>query len=268
MENTPPQQKRGRGRPRKTAVAAPIIEDFAEENTAVYLRSTEPEEILMPPHRVDIDDLRASVPPAATPQPEEVETIYMGAQPDPQPSPPPRISPDVPEMLRAPSMQASPPSPPTDDKAKRRELLAKVRKYRESFPAVAAMHFNPDWGTEELDAHLESIRVAVSAKTTGLLVKSAYLMGVKGFEVGGTAVGLKVYGLSDLLSRSAEVDSILKEIQCELPVLGHIGPGHRLALATFGAALALDSANRKAEVLGQFKAAPVNEAVSQKYGDL
>ena len=264
MENTPPQQKRGRGRPRKTAVAAPVIEDFAEENTAVF----EPEEILMPPHRVDIDDLRASVPPAATPQPEEVETIYMGAQPDPQPSPPPRISPDVPEMLRAPSMQASPPSPPPDGKANRRELLGKIKKYRESFPAVAAMRFNEEWGTEELESHLESIRVAVSAKTTGVLVKSAYLMSVKGLEVGGTAVGLRVYGLSDLLSRSAEVDSILKEIQCELPVLGHIGPGHRLALATFGAALALDSANRKAEVLGQFKAAPVNEAVSQKYEDL
>ena len=265
MENTSPQQKRGRGRPRKAPAAAPIIEDFAEENTAIF----EPEEILMPPHRVDIDDLRASVPPAATPQPEEEpEVIYMGAQRETQPSPPPRISPDVLEMLRAPSMQASPPSPPPDDKAKRRELLAKVRKYRESFPAVAAMHFNPDWGTEELDAHLESIRVAVSAKTTGLLVKSAYIMGAKGVEIGGCAVGLRIYGLSDLLSRSAEVDSILKEIQCELPVLGHIGPGHRLALATFGAALALDSANRKAEVLGQFKTAPVNEAVSQKYGDL
>ena len=93
-------------------------------------------------------------------------------------------------------------------------------------------------------------------------------MGVKGLEVGGTAVGLKIYGLSDLLSRSAEVDSILKEIQCELPMIGHIGPGHRLALATFGAALALDSANRKSEVLGTFKAAPVSETVSSKYGDL
>ena len=93
-------------------------------------------------------------------------------------------------------------------------------------------------------------------------------MGVKGVEVTGCAVGLKVYGLSDLLSRSAEIESILRELQCELPVIGHIGPGHRLALATFGAALALDSANRKAEVLGQFKQAPVSETVSQKYGDL
>ena len=130
------------------------------------------------------------------------------------------------------------------------------------------MRFSPDWSIEELESHLESIRVAVSAKTTGLLVKNAYIMSVKGLEVGATAVGAKVYGLSDMLSRSAEVDSILKEIQCELPLLGRIGPGHRLALATFGAALALDSANRKAEVLGQFKAAPVGEGVSQKYGDL
>ena len=264
MENTP--IKKGRGRPRKNPVTA--VADDAPEN---IVNNVEAEEVILAPQRVDIDDLRASVPQAASAEPEpEVETIYMGPPPEAAapPPPPPRASPDVLEMLRAPSMQASPPSPPPDGKANRRELLGKIKKYRESFPAVAAMRFNEEWGTEELESHLESIRVAVSAKTTGVLVKSAYLMSVKGLEVGGTAVGLRVYGLSDLLSRSAEVDSILKEIQCELPVLGHIGPGHRLALATFGAALALDSANRKAEVLGQFKAAPVNEAVSQKYEDL
>ena len=268
MENTP--NKKGRGRPRKNPVTA--VADDAPEN---IVNNVEAEEVILAPQRVDIDDLRASVPQAASAEPEpEVETIYMGPQPEsaaPPPPPPPRASPDVLEMFRAASMQPTPTptAPPVDDsKARKKELLGKIKKYRENFPAVAAMHFSESWGVEELDAHLESIRVAVSAKTTGVLVKSAYLMGVKGVEVTGCAVGLKVYGLSDLLSRSAEIESILRELQCELPVIGHIGPGHRLALATFGAALALDSANRKAEVLGQFKQAPVSETVSQKYGDL
>ena len=264
MENT--QKKRGRGRPRK---AAP--EPERERERAMERMDEEPidaVEILMPSRRVDTSDLHASPPSVPGPVEPEIEVINLGPPPEPEPAPPPppRPAQDVLEMLRtAPS---SPMAPPADDKATRRELLGKIKKYRESFPAVAAMRFSEEWSAEELESHLENIRVAVSAKTTGVLVKNAYILGVKGLEVGGTAVGLKVYGLSDLLSRSAEIDSILKEIQCELPVLARIGPGHRLALATFGAALALDSANRKAEVLGNFKSAPVAEAVSNKYKDL
>ena len=264
MENIP--IKRGRGRPRKH-VPAPIIDDDAPENLPIF---DEPEEVILAPGRVDLSDLRATPAPTETIDAGEEEVIHLGPQPEPSSPPPfpPRVSPDVLEMLRAPVMQAAPEPAPVNDKAQRRELIGKVRRYRDAFPAIAAMRFSEDWSTEELESHLESVRLAVSAKTTGVLVKSAYIMAVKGGEVGGCAVGLKVYGLSDILSRSAEIDSILKEIQCELPVLGHIGPGHRLALATFGAALALDSANRKSEVLGTFKAAPVAEEVSSKYKDL
>ena len=266
MENTP--IKRGRGRPRKH-VPAPIIEDDPPEIPPIF---DEPEEVILAPGRIDLSDLRAPTDPSVEPEPVEEEVIHLGPQPEPSapppPPPPPRVSPDVLEMLRAPVMQVVPEPAPVNDKAQRRELIGKVRKYREAFPAVAAMRFSEEWSTEELESHLESVRLAVSAKTTGVLVKSAYIMAVKGGEVAGCSVGLKVYGLSDLLARSSEIDQILKEIQCELPILGHIKPGHRLALATFGAALALDSANRKSEVLGTFKAAPVAEAVSSKYQDL
>ena len=148
-----------------------------------------------------------------------------------------------------------------------KSALTKVKRYRESFEAVRAMRFSEDWSTDAIESHLEDIRIMISSKTTGLLVKSAYTMGVKGVEVGTCMIGMKTYGLADLLSKNAEIDSILKEIQCELGV-GTIPPMHRLALATISTVFVLDSVNKRAEVLGNFKKEPVAENISNKYSDL
>ena len=153
------------------------------------------------------------------------------------------------------------------EKARRHSALTKVKRYRESFEAVRAMRFSEDWSTDAIESHLEDIRIMISSKTTGLLVKSAYTMGVKGIEVATCSIGMKTYGLSELLSRNAEVDSILKEIQCELGV-GTIPATHRLMLATISTVFVLDSVNKRAEVLGSFKKEPVAESVSNKYSDL
>jgi len=69
------------------------------------------------------------------------------------------------------------------------------------------------------------------------------------------------------LSANAEVDCALKQLAAEIGI-GSVPPGHRLAIATVGAVLALDSANRRNETLSSFKKESVNENISMKYSDL
>ena len=98
-------------------------------------------------------------------------------------------------------------------------------------------------------------------------VKSVYVAGTKGIEIVTCSVGMKTYGLSDLLAKNPEIDAILREISCELGV-EHIPATTRLALATLQTVFVLDSVNKRAEVLGSFKADAVKEDVREKFNDL
>ena len=255
--------KRGRGRPRKSA-NIPII----------------PEEVIITNNQVDLSDLQNErIAPEAPHQETEEEVIHMAG--DQEHEAPKMEAPEVVTEVVAPHVveaQAVPPQivylpapePVFDEskeKARRHSALTKVKRYREAFEAVRAMKFSEDWSTDAIESHLEDVRIMISSKTTGLLVKSAYTMGVKGIEVGTCMIGMKTYGLADLLSKNAEVDSILREIQCELGV-GTIPPAHRLMLATISTVFVLDSVNKRAELLGNFKQEPIAENISSKYSDL
>ena len=254
--------KRGRGRPRKINI---------------------PEEVIITNNSADLSDLKNINAPEivqAGPEIAEEEVIHLvgdSSHEEEEPEvvanvPVPEVVPEpVPAVAIEPKIVYMPAPPPVVDpsieKARRNSALTKIKRYRESFEAVRAMRFSEEWSTDALESHLEDVRIMISSKTTGLLVKSAYTMGVKGIEVGTCAIGMKTYGLADLLSKNAEIDSILKEIQCELGV-GTIPPGHRLMLATISTVFVLDSVNKRAEVLGSFKQEPVNETISSKYSDL
>ena len=151
--------------------------------------------------------------------------------------------------------------------AERKKVIARIRRYRESFDAVRAMHWDENWPLEKQNNHLDAIRTSVGSKTTHVIVKHSYLAMVRGIEMGTCSIQMRTYGLTDLLSKSAEIDSILKEVAAEMGV-GAVPPTHRLALATIGAVLQLDSANKKAEVLAGFQKSAVNENIPLKYEGL
>ena len=90
---------------------------------------------------------------------------------------------------------------------------------------------------------------------------------VKGVEVGSCTLGVKAYGLTEILSRSAEIDGLLKEVACELGV-GHIPAHTRLLIATLQTVFVLDSANKKSEVVSGFKTASVAVELKNKYADI
>ena len=198
------------------------------------------------------------------------EITLAGYEPAPEPTPEPALEPE-PEPVPArpePAVVYTPPPPDVEkEKARRAAVISKIRRYRESFAAVRSMHFSESWSIDALESHLDDVRVAVSTKNTGLLVKGVYLAGVKGVEVGSCALGVKAYGLTEILSRSAEIDGLLKEVSCEMGI-GHIPAHTRLAVATVQAVFVLDSANKKAEALAGFKSTAVNGELQNKYGDI
>ena len=252
--------KRGRGRPRKSII--PI---------------NQTEELIFTNNSTDLSDIQGpEIAPIPLPQISEEEVIQLVGDASHEEEEPACVAnvvvPDREDVVEPKIVYLSAPivEPVVDasiEKARRNSALTKIKRYRESFEAVRAMKYSEEWSTDALESHLEDVRIMISSKTTGLLVKSAYTMGVKGIEVGTCAIGMKTYGLADLLSKIAEIDSILKEIQCELGV-GTIPPGHRLMLATISTVFVLDSVNKRAEVLGSFKKEPVNENISSKYSDL
>ena len=252
--------KRGRGRPRKSAII--------------------PEEVIFTNNQVDLSDLQSEKnAPEAPRQEYEVEEIKMSG--DQEHEEPETDLPEAVRELEAPRVVEEPKPQPTivympapepvfdesKEKARRHSALTRIKKYREAFPAIGAMRFSEDWSTDALESHLEDIRIAVSAKNTGLLVKGVYLAGIKGIEVGTCAVGVKSYGLTDLLSKSAEIDGLIKEVSCEMGV-GHVPATTRLLLATMQTVFVLDSVNRRAELLGSFKKEEVNVELKSKYNDL
>ena len=255
MDATP---KRGRGRPRK-------IKNTPPPEEIIYI-NTPGGEILDAPAQVDEEEVFHLAGDSSTP-PDEPELV---SDPEPIVTPTP-VPPPEPTPQRAPEIVYLHADPPAVDEAKektrRHNVLTRIKKYRSSFEAVNAMRFSEDWPIETLESHLEDIRIMIGSKTTGLLVKSVYTMAVRGVEVGTTSLGMKTYGLCDLLSKNAEIDGILKELQCEMGV-GHIPPHIRLGLATISTVFVLDSVNRRSEVLGNFKKESVNETIANKYGDL
>ena len=253
--------KRGRGRPRKIKY--------------------EPEELVFTNDQVDLSD----IPPAHAPREPEIvhdseeEVIHMpgdGTSADRAEEvvaavPEPVVEKSEAPVTVAPTIVYLPPPPVVDtekdEKMRRNVALQKIKRYRENFEAVRAMKFSEDWSTDALESHLEDIRIMISSKTSLMLVKSAYTLGVKCAEVGTCAIGMKTYGLSDLLSKNAEIDAILKEIQCEIGI-GNLPAHTRLALATISTVFVLDSVNKRAEVLSAFKGEVVADSITAKYGDL
>ena len=218
----------------------------------------------MPTHHVDTSDLARAPAPGPTHHARDADEDEIIRLPPIDESP---MHEPVPSQALMHAMTAPTPSAPVEDKARRANVLCKLRKYRASFDAVRAMKFDESWSVERLEEHLEDVRIMVSNKTTGVIFKNVYLGGVRALEVATCAASMKTYGLTQLCAQNAEINSILTELQCEIG-LGRVPPGPRLALATIGACLALDSAQRKAAVLGDFKKAELNPEIANKFGDL
>ena len=71
-----------------------------------------------------------------------------------------------------------------------------------------------------------------------------------------------------MLSQSEEVDSILKELECEM--MGGLRlPAHqRLLMVTLSSAMVIDGMNKKSEILNDFSKTEITPEIKSKYEDL
>ena len=248
-------KKRGRGRPRKN----PIIEPPAPPAEVVIMEGVdvdEPQTIELPKldlGYVEHEEERVSLAPI----PEEAPVEAPAPVPEPEP---PMLT------YNTPSRYVITPSPP-DDKEERRQLIDKIKKYRTGFDAARALPFNEDMPTDKLRSLLDDIRLTISSRNTSLLFRNGYLTMTKGVELVGAKAGVKCYGLADTLSKSAEVSDLLKEMEAEIGIK-YISPWKRLVFLTISTAVVLHGLNQRAEVLAEYKAAPVNPSLDAKYKDL
>ena len=101
-----------------------------------------------------------------------------------------------------------------------------------------------------------------------MLIKKGYILGVKGLETVGSRFGGKLYGMSQILEQSPEVDHQLKIIECELNLGAKLNPYQTLFIITLSTGLAIDGLNRKSELLHEFQKTKVNDELNKKYTDL
>ena len=254
-------KKRGRGRPRK--IAAPPPEVIAEE----------PEEI--PPPAAEIIPL-AYCPPEHAEEDEEERVALAPIPHDDEPGPPPfAFEPPKPAPVLEPMdyqahvpMAVFTPRPePPDDREERRQIIDKIKKYRQGFDAARALPFDESMSTDRLRSLLDDIRLSISSRNTSLIFRSGYLTAVKGVEIVGSKAGMRCYGLADTLGKSVEVSDLLKEIEAEVGIK-YISPWKRLAFITVSTAVVLDGMNRRAETLASFKSEPVSPVLDDRYKDL
>ena len=263
-------KKRGRGRPKK------IIEAISEIHEEIHILDGLDNQF----HggtNIEVSHDNATpigVAEASGVAEEEEERVTMAPIPEDFAFAPPQISQEispvpyfaVPEVA-CPPMAFAPKPPPRDDRNERRELIDKIKKYRQGFDAARALPFNEDMSTEKLRSLLDDIRLSISSRNTSLIFRSGYLTAVKGVELVGTKTGLRCYGLADALGKSVEVADLLKEIEAEVGIK-YISPWKRLAFITVSTAVVLDGMNRRAELLAQYKSEAVSPVLDEKYKDL
>jgi hypothetical protein len=195
------------------------------------------------------------------PEPEMPEPVY-----GPEPSRDPVFS--VSSFTYTPPGPAGTPNESEEDRKERLVLISKIKKYKKEFQFVNEISFNEAAPIHQLRNTLDEIRGLIQGKTTNVLIKRTYITGVSTLELLGQKTKLaKLNGLTDILSRSAEVESILKEISCEMHI-GYVSPFKKLAFITLSSAYVLHTMNAKSEVFETFGKEQTNPEVINQYSDL
>ena len=156
----------------------------------------------------------------------------------------------------------------TDDSKERQEIIQKLKKYQMNFKVFENRTINYDGTTPYLKGILEEFRGSVGGKNTHTIFKGCYIQSVKGFEFLGSRTGMKLYGLSDALSKNEEVDNILKEIECEYINMKSLKPEHRLLLVTASSAMVINAMNKRSEILQEFGNTKVSSTTIEEFNDL
>ena len=257
-------KRRGRGRPRKNAIIFPELPAIVEEApkiTTIY----EPEEIVsMNTGEVDLSDIEKIRPPSPPPREEPAEEIRMGHDPATFRFTPAIAIPEPPVEARGVRGLGG----PAEDTKRRKDVLGKIARYKQSFEVLKAVPVDTNASVEELETKLEEMRLTISSKNTHTIFKTVYIASVKAGEIGAARFGGKLHGLADLMSKNPEVDMILKEIEAEHGITGSLKPEQRLLVATLGAAIAVDQLNRRSEILNAFTKTEVDPGIKGAFSDL
>jgi len=155
-----------------------------------------------------------------------------------------------------------------EDDKERDNLITKLKKYQANFKVLANININFDGKVAYLKSKLDEFRNTIHTNNIHNVIKTGYVGTIKGIEFLGGKAGAKLYGLSSMVGQSEEIDSLLKEIECER--IGNLNkkPEHRLLLATARCAIVVNQINIQNENLNKFSNEAISEETKTKFEDL
>lgn len=125
-----------------------------------------------------------------------------------------------------------------------------------------------DMDLAQLKRLIREIEIAVSARTSGNMVRIYYGNAIQVTERLAPLIGMNLNGLTAVLTENEQINECLEELNIKYDVMHHVNPEIRLGFITLNAILAVNSQNKKinkvAEVLNQ----PVKEEHAKMYEDL
>ena len=247
-----------RGRPRKSAPPSPVPEASEEEVAAP------PAE---PPQAVAEE---FQLPGTANEGP-EVATFELPSYAEQDPAPPP---PPEPPVFAGENPFAALPTGPvpmdvsTEIAARRKGVIAKLRRYKTQFLALQAFPINEAAPLEQLEGTLETFRHTVGSKTTVTVFKASYITAIRGLERAASSIGGRCNGSADILGKSEQVDTILRIILAEYGVGERMSPVTQLAFVTGATMLAAHALNAKAAALQNLTARQADATLQRDFADL
>lgn len=252
---------RARGRPRKSAPPSPVRESSLES----IHEAAEPTIDQPPPAAAEF------VLPASADEP-QVETFQLPAHTETEPElPPPPPEPPVFANMNPFAAAPSGPSPmdiSPEIAARRRDTLAKIRRYKSQFLALQNYPVDENASLDRLEETLQSFRSAVGNKTSLAVFKSTYVTAIRGLEKAAKAVGGRCEGSADILARSEQVECLLKVVLAEYGVGERVSPLGQICFVSLATLLSVHALNSRAEALRNLTARQADATLRQDFADL
>ena len=163
------------------------------------------------------------------------------ASPEPEPE---QLEPFEPSI----DFSQLPPAPPSEEEQlERRQLIRKLMRYRELFPAEVAdldlreLGARPLQSLRDLAADVEHL---VATRRSAKAVRGFFLAGLAVLECSGPALSLELHGLTAAASNSRDLLETCDEAAVKYERVLEIDPLKRLALGVAQLAFVVDARNR------------------------
>lgn len=169
--------------------------------------------------------------------------------------------------------QEQEPEPDFDETLEILKIKDRIIRYSTSFGKYLGVFMNriediDNMDIDQLKKLIREIEIAVSARTSGNMVRIYYHNTINAIEKLAPIAGFNLQGLSQVLLENAQIDECIEELNIKYDIMRHVRPEMRLAFITLNAVLAVNSQNKKMETIAKVVNTPLNPEHVEAFADL